>query len=213
MPHPFHIHRIINEPISSNCYVIYGDGFEQCIIVDPGTSESGELLFFLNKNQLYPEYIILTHEHFDHVWGVNRLKDSYDCKVICSAICAAHITDKKKNLSVFYDQVGFECYKPDQLIEEIDYLLNWNGKKIKFIETSGHSSGSICMVIDEMLFSGDTIIYGEKTITKLPDSSRIELIKTIKKLSDFINYPCLVLPGHGNRFVIENREYLLSLDL
>jgi hydroxyacylglutathione hydrolase len=207
------ISRIINEPISSNCYILHIKGLSECIIVDPGTSDTSVIQNFLKQHELHADYIILTHEHFDHIWGVNNLKEIYDCQIVCSATCALHIIDKKKNLSLFYDQLGFECYQADLILEKVNYIITWNNIKLRFIQTPGHSTGSICLVIDCFLFSGDTIIYDEKTVTKLPNSSRIELINTIERLSNFIEYPCVVLPGHGEKFTIESREYLLEMEL
>ena len=60
-----------------------------------------------------PEYIFLTHEHFDHIWGVNLLKEIYNSHLICSLTCSQKIVNKKKNMSIFYNQVGFEIYPVD----------------------------------------------------------------------------------------------------
>ena len=69
------IYKIKNSPIISNCYILYSDS--KCIIVDPGSSSNIEILEFLKLNNLSPEYIFLTHEHFDHIWGLNDLKSIF----------------------------------------------------------------------------------------------------------------------------------------
>ena len=62
-----------NQPIDSNCYVIYEEYHKSCIIIDPGTYGSKEVIKFIDSKNLIAEYVILTHEHFDHIWGVNAL--------------------------------------------------------------------------------------------------------------------------------------------
>lgn len=82
------VHRIVNQPITSNCYVVYdkADGNE-CFIVDPGSKNEKELLDYLGQEKLEPKFII-THEHFDHCWGVNQLVDHYHIPIVCSELCA-----------------------------------------------------------------------------------------------------------------------------
>ena len=63
-------------PLETNCIVLWQDGEKRCIIVDPGMSSPegcGELTDFLSANGLTPQAILLTHGHFDHVWGVEKL--------------------------------------------------------------------------------------------------------------------------------------------
>ena len=72
------VKRIKNNPIDSNCYVIYDKALgDDCIIVDPGSEDNSNLYDLLNSENLYPQYIILTHEHFDHCWGVDLLVEKY----------------------------------------------------------------------------------------------------------------------------------------
>ena len=78
------IERILNKPIDSNCFVIHALGKHSCIIIDPGTEDCEDLIRFLKSKYLIPEYIFLTHEHFDHIWGIKKLKETYSCKLICS---------------------------------------------------------------------------------------------------------------------------------
>ena len=98
------VKQIINAPVPSNCFVLYDKtACTDCVIVDPG-SKSDEVLFaFLGQEALSPKYIILTHEHFDHCWGVNELVERFRLPIICSQLCAEAIKNEKRNCSVFYD--------------------------------------------------------------------------------------------------------------
>lgn len=207
------IKHIKNKPVESNCFVLYQQGKSNCIIVDPGNPDCNELLIFLEAQQLEPEYILLTHEHFDHIWGVKKLKDTFDCKVVCSQDCAVKIVDKKKNMSVFYDRIGFQTYNADIFIEKIDYKLKWNDLILEFIDTKGHTNGCLCILVDNFLFTGDTIINGLKTVTKLPYGNKSVLAASIEYISTKITYPINIKPGHGDAFVLESMEELLAMKL
>lgn len=195
-----YVERILNVPINSNCYIIYTDQNNACIIVDPGTEEPIELLRFLDSNDLYPEYIVLTHEHFDHIWGVNRLKEKYGIQLISNRNCSEQIIDKKKNLSLFYNQKGFVTYHSDIFIDEMPTLY-WNDNEISFIQTPGHSLGSICFLVKDLLFTGNTVILNEKTVVKLPGANKADLLASISLLAK-LKY-CKIYSGHGESFFKE----------
>lgn len=195
-----YVERILNVPINSNCYIIYTDQNNACIIVDPGIEEPIELLRFLDSNDLYPEYIVLTHEHFDHIWGVNRLKEKYGMQLISNRNCGERIIDKKKNLSLFYNQKGFTTYPSDIFIDEMPTLY-WNDNEISFIQTPGHSLGSICFLVKDLLFTGDTVILNEKTVVKLPGANKADLLASISLLAK-LKYS-KIYSGHGESFFKE----------
>jgi hydroxyacylglutathione hydrolase len=200
--------RIVNKPVDSNSFVVYQKGESGCIIVDPGTVDNRDLLDFIESNGLKPEFIFLTHEHFDHIWGVNQLKDAYSCKIVCSKSCAERIIDKKKNMSVFYDQVGFQTYTADINMESIGFSFIWNGLEFKFLETKGHTEGSICISVENNLFTGDTIIKDHKTVVKFPTGSKANLIRSLDLLhSRFHGEPTYIYPGHGESFFLNEISF------
>lgn len=195
------VERIPNKPINSNSFVIYTKANNSCIIIDPGTEDCIDLFNFLKIRKLKPEYIFLTHEHFDHIWGVNKLKDTYNCKIVCSLNCSQRIIAKKKNMSIFYNQVGFETYPADIHIENIDNQIEWNGEKVEFIATQGHTDASICILIDNNLFTGDTVIKNIKTIIKLPGGSKTKLQESFSLINNkFKGKHIMINSGHGESF-------------
>lgn len=161
------VHRIVNQPITSNCYVVYEkeDGNE-CFIVDPGSKNEKELLDYIGQEKLEPKFIILTHEHFDHCWGVNQLVDHYHIPIVCSEICADAIKYEKRNCSVFYDnKEAFSINQGAISIESLDNELLFGVYGIRFCNTPGHTDASISFVIGKCLFTGDTLIKDQKTVT------------------------------------------------
>ena len=94
--------RIENEPVNSNCFILFDKVVGlRCVVVDPGSENCAVIDMVLEKNKLIPEYIILTHEHFDHIWGCNYLVNKYSTRIICSKQCAFAIRDAKRNHSLF----------------------------------------------------------------------------------------------------------------
>lgn len=206
------VEKIVNSPINSNCFIIYQANCSSCIIVDPGSENCFEIIAFITKKKLQPEFVILTHEHFDHVWGVNELKSNYDIKIISSQLCSTKIVDSKKNMSIFYDQIGFETCPCDVSVESLENMFFWNDVKIDLISTPGHTDCSISFVISDKIFVGDLIIPGYKTVTKLPSGNKTDLLDSLHVIENLCKERNLkVYPGHGDVFMLDeiNLENIL----
>ena len=207
------IKQIENTPISSNCFVIFDKAVRNnCIIVDPGSEDNSDLFRFLEKELLNPEYIILTHEHFDHCWGVNSFRNKYpDVKLISSKICSDSIQDRKKNYSVFNQQPGFELKPADIILDDIDWKLVWYDKLISFLPAQGHSASGIVIFVDQYVFTGDSLIKGIKTVTKLKTASKEKLMKTLSMLEAKKGRGFVVCPGHGEMFSLDGYDLSLAI--
>ena len=204
------VERFVNELMSSNCFVVSIPDSDRCIVIDPGTENCVELMTYLDDNGLKPDYLILTHEHTDHTWGCNTLIDRYDAKVVCSEACKLALPKEGRNYFLFYyDDLNytFAVKRADKVLEEINYELSWNGLTLRFIETPGHSDGSVCLSIGDALFTGDTIMQYKPYVHKKRGSlekfrASVELI-----LSSFDRDVTTVYPGHGESFILNEYEY------
>ena len=94
------------------------------------------------------------------------------------------------------------------MLEELTNGLQWHNCVITFIYTPGHSPGSVCVRINENLFTGDTLIPDMKTVRKLPESSLDALKQTMKGLQLLKGQNLVVHPGHGNSVLFD--EYDLN---
>ena len=204
------VHQIINSPIPSNCFVLYDKAVgDDCIIIDPGSRRDDEIFGYLDEKDLIPKYIILTHEHFDHCWGVNELVERYSIPIVCSSVCADFIRYEKKNCSVFYDNIErFVINTPTISIESLNNILSFAKTELRFFVSPGHSDASICFTIQKHLFTGDTLIKDVSTVTKLPTGSVKKLKESFELLSRFQGNGYIVCPGHGDVFRLD--EYELS---
>lgn len=205
------VHTIVNKPVPSNCFVLYDKEVGcECIVVDPGSKRDDELFTFLDKEGLIPQYIILTHEHFDHCWGVNKLVEKFEIPIICSALCAECIQFEKRNCSVFYDNKNsFVITGKTISVESLNYELPFANTKLCFFATFGHTDASICFSVNRSLFTGDTMIKDLRTVTKLPTGSVAKLRKSIVFLQNLKGKDYVVYPGHGEIFELD--EYNLEL--
>lgn len=207
------IERIVNSPVSSNTYVLYDFLYgRSCIIVDPGEADSKAVLEFCEHSGLFPEYILLTHEHFDHIWGCNTLKTIYpEIKIVCSKACAKGIAHPQNyfNLLYFNDGSYFAVREVDLIVEDIGYRLPWNNRSISFIETPGHTQGSICFLIDHYLFTGDTLMKEHKAIVKKRDGGSVESLRQSILLIEqlFAANNVHVCPGHGSEFLLSTLHF------
>lgn len=204
----FSIQPLINTPVPSNCFVLYDKMLgDNCIIVDPGGKTVNEIIRFLERESLNPEYIILTHEHFDHCWGVNELVERYGIPIVCSAVCAECIKYEKRNCSVFYDNKERFVITSDTIsVETLNYVLPFGDTEIHFFETPGHTNASICFTIGQSLFTGDTLIKDLRTVTKLPTGSVEKLQETKKLLQNMQGKGYMVYPGHGVIFELDGYD-------
>lgn len=200
------IHQIINKPVPSNCFVLYDKAVgRECIVVDPGSKSNDDLFAFLEEGSLVPQYIVLTHEHFDHCWGVNELEEKFGVPVVCSELCAECIQFEKRNCSVFYDNnVRFVITSETISVESLNYVLPFAGTKLSFFETPGHTKASICFTVGRGLFSGDTLLGNLRTVTKLPTGSLNSLKKSIDFIAKLKGQELIVYPGHGNTFLLDD---------
>lgn len=204
------IYRFKWNYINSNMYVIEED--EDILIVDPVETEE-TLKFWKDKeNRVKKIVIILTHEHFDHINGLNYLRNKYACTVISNALCSENIANTKKNLSEYSllmkmmnEEVGeagidilpFIC-SPSDIIFRDEYIRKWRGHELRLFSTPGHSSGSICICVDKkILFTGDSLLK-RTLITRLPGGNKKDyLTKTTKKMLQLLEQIEIVCPGHG----------------
>lgn len=198
------IEKFVNELMTSNCYVVYDENTKRCLAIDPGSEKSLREIDFIKKNNLTLDYIIITHEHTDHNWGVNSLREHFpNSKLVCSELCNKYV--KKTNRAYFlfyYDDPNYryEIAPADFFIKE-DGFIDWNGLQIQFVMTPGHSYGSMCIDVDGMLFTGDTIMP-YKPYFNGRDSNENDWKKSIALIKLKYDAKIIIYPGHGDTLTL-----------
>lgn len=201
------LERYINELMASNCYILWDDESRRCIVIDPGSEKSLREIDFIKAQGLSLDYILLTHEHTDHNWGVNAILDTFlDAKVMCHKICGEHIKEESsKYFSLYYDdgQYTYKVNRVDITFENGLFEIDWNGRTILFEYIPGHSMGSVCIVVDKMMFTGDSIMTFKPYINKREGSCELYQKSIAYMHNKYAFKDMIVCPGHGDSFKYE----------
>lgn len=205
------ITRFINSPVPSNTYVISHSASRHCLIIDPGSKYPQDVIDYIKANNLILDYIILTHEHFDHCWGVNAILSHFSAKLITTRKTEEYLRIPMNYFNkLYYDSEEMFCIENvDDTVENLGMRLAWCGQTIEFIETKGHTDKSMCIVFNNSFFSGDTLLYKTKPHIKRKYGGSIkDFIDTISKIYERFKDEVMVYPGHGEKFNLgEVKDY------
>ncbi|BCS92433.1 Hydroxyacylglutathione hydrolase [Metallosphaera sp. J1] len=175
-------------PLNTNCYVLWDGG--EALVIDPGGDPS-QVIEFLKRNNLSLKYIIATHGHFDHVLGVKSLK-----RVGGRFLMNLKDVDL---MPLYYDWKELPPEPDDELSDGAE--LRIGSLTAMAISTPGHTMGSTSILVEQSLFTGDTLFKGTVGRYDLGgdrDSLRatLEKIKTMKVTDIF--------PGHGEKSTLRD---------
>ena len=183
------ITTITNGILNQNCYLLEKDG--HAIVIDPGLDTDLILKTILDK-KLKVDFVLLTHGHFDHIYSAKALKDM-GAKILISEDDAPKLLDNDINMGFLYNFDVPKCL-PDEFLVEGD--KDFFGEKFQIISTPGHTSGGICIIYKNNIFTGDTYfsdgVYGR---TDLLDGSTNKLVSSLLKLKPYLKNR-KVYPGH-----------------
>lgn len=188
------IERIVNYFNSQNCYLVF-DEDKNGIIIDPG-SESCEIEEVINNFGVKVSHIFLTHCHYDHIGGLNDLRKNLNAKVYASFECNQNIQNPNVNMSLFHERVLREL-PADEILAD-GTITKVGNLTIKTIHTPGHTNGGVCFLIEDHLFSGDTLFLNSVGRCDLPKGDEETLRKSIINKLYTLDDDVIVHPGHGN---------------
>lgn len=199
------IKTVVTPHHKSNSYIVIID--TKCVIVDINL----ETINYVKEYKLEPIYLFLTHEHLDHIKGTSEIKKLYpSIKIISSKVAAKNIQDSRENLSLYFDGIGFTENGVDIFIED-ENEFTFQDILIKTYNTPGHSEGSIVINMDNLLFTGDTVL-DIKTPVNLPHSSKEKLKQCITFIDNKFSDNIIFYQGHGKPFLKKDWDKTITLN-
>ncbi len=192
--------RFTFNPIEENTYVLWDSKSRDAAIIDCGAInpyEYGQLEHFIQEEKLHPTLSLLTHMHFDHIFGLGWLNKKYGLRPICHELEQNNYDmQEKMALEVFGMNIPLERPGVLRYVKDGDELTLGN-HKLKVIHTPGHTAGGVCYLADSLLFCGDTLFAGSCGRTDLPGGSMQQEVNSIREKLLTLPDDIRVLPGHG----------------
>ncbi len=189
-----HLHHLTIGWLETNCYIVFDRHTSTAIVVDPGADDL-RVTDFIQSRHLQVTSIINTHGHGDHIAGNAALSQACQCPIWIHALDQAALQDPRQNLSAL---MGAAVSSPpaSRTIADGD-TIGLGRHTLQVLHTPGHSPGSICLLSDHWLISGDTLFYRSVGRTDLPggnsEALRTSLREKLLPLPDHLH----VWPGHG----------------
>jgi len=193
-------------PFATNAYIVACPITRKAAIIDPAPGSFPALSSFIEKNQLIPDKILLTHTHWDHIGDASLIKEKYTIPIY------VHELDKE-NLELPGSD-GLPCWisikgiKADHLLKEGD-IVPVGEVQFKVIHTPGHTPGGVCLYSDKekVLLSGDTLFQGTIGNISFPTARPHLMWDSLAKLAK-LPKETLVYPGHGPSTTIGEEDWL-----
>lgn len=192
--------------LATNCYIIKNEEKKELVIVDPAACPD---LFFkhVQADGYVPKAILLTHGHFDHVMGIDRLVAELDLPVYLLEEEKEVLADPMQNLSAVFGTSY--AYKKGEGLQDLD-VFTLAGLQFQVLHTPGHTRGGACYYLAEekVLLSGDTLFARSIGRTDFPTGSMSTLVRAVKERLFALPEETKVYPGHGEETTIgeEKRE-------
>ncbi|RJQ54440.1 MAG: MBL fold metallo-hydrolase [Actinobacteria bacterium] len=180
-------------PLGTNCYIVASDDGTGAVL-DPG-DDSGRILDRVRARGIDVRYVINTHGHADHTSANGDVVEATGAKLVIGREDARMLTDPVANISAF---LGERPLSPEAevLVDDGDEL-GIGPVSLRFLHTPGHTAGSLVVLADGALFSGDTLFAGSVGRTDLPGGSSRRLSESLRTKLLPLPDSTIVYPGHG----------------
>ncbi len=208
------VYTFTNTVSTSNTYVLCLEKEGIAWVIDPG--HTSPIFKCLTENDSSLEGVLLTHSHYDHIYGTNDLFSAFpNAKLFVSQKAATGLFSPKHNLSRYSrNHQPYRVRKLDYICVSEDSRIHLNDDSIlDVIETPGHHPGCLSFSIGEELFTGDSLIPGIKVVTILPGGDKVAAQHSIEKIFNQYGKSTRIWPGHGATCLLgdlDSESYLVN---
>ncbi|MBO5464495.1 MAG: MBL fold metallo-hydrolase [Alistipes sp.] len=194
------IARLIFNPLQENTYVVWDESLE-AVVIDAGNMserENATLEQFLSERGLTPVYALNTHGHFDHLMGVEFLRQRYGAKFAVSSKDKFLVENAAQSAELFGIRAGDMPEKIDVDLEGMQ-SISFGQSELQIISTPGHTPGHVAFYEPnaKILFTGDTLFRESIGRTDLPGGDYSWIMKSILEKIMPLGDEVKVYPGHG----------------
>ena len=179
-----------------NCYMMVSDAGNAALIDAPCGGEA--ILRAIAESGAKLQKILLTHGHCDHIESLTLIAEKTGAQVYIHSADEAKLHDDYLNLSDYFAEYYDEPvthYRGANTVSDGD-IITLDEVSFRVMHTPGHTSGSVCYLADEVMFSGDTLFKRSGGRTDIPDGDTAALMKSLKMLDEMTEDYAL-LSGHG----------------
>lgn len=176
--------------LQTNCYIITDENQSEAVIIDPGGGYE-RITKYLKDSNKSPYAVLLTHGHFDHYLAAKKFQE-LGAKVYIHKLDEELLTKRQGLASSF--GMTITSLNADCIFEDND-IIKIGNLEFKVMHTPGHSKGSSCFIIEDSIFSGDTLFLQSYGRTDFLDGSFPEIKKSLLKLFA-LEGDYKVYPGH-----------------
>lgn len=189
------------EELYANTYVVSDDS-NNAIIIDPSV-DNDKVGDYLEKNNLKPVAILLTHGHFDHIRGIDRLVKRFAIPLYIHEDDKENLTNPYFNCSEDYGTPFVINSKPEIVVDNQELHL-LDDEVIKVIHTPFHTQGSVCyyFINNKLLFTGDTLFKQSIGRDDLPGGNHRQIQSSLEKIKR-LPKEVKIYPGHGPNSILE----------
>ena len=163
--------------LGANCYLAACEQTRQGLLIDPG-DDAAQLIAMVKEEGVTVKYIVNTHGHVDHVGANAAVREALAAPIVIHEDDSQLYRRPQESLTLFFG--GGELAAPDLLVKD-GAELHVGSLTVKVLATPGHTRGSICLLVENALFSGDTLFAGSIGRTDFPGGSARQIITSIKE--------------------------------